>query len=341
MSNGTTEALATIERGPDAMQMVESINSGALQPRTDLIMCDDTYRGMSEHPVSEQQAAILTAEVRDDEIDIRPDGAIFLNHAKYRQRLNAAFRPMGWAMRRLGPVRFEEQENGGMAYAEYALYVLGNFVSAAMGEMRLNDSNQNMTKGDVVEGLKSNALTRCCKDLGIAADLWDRDFADGWRERHCVKVFVRSNPQARVKVQWRKLNAPAFYGESGICDDSPNHENYAPPRGGNGGGRWNNEEQAPQEQRQQQAPASSAVGGQQPQQQRTERPASNGGVRYITEPQQRRLRAIKSRADMPDDTLMDYLRERGFVDEDLQPHVHLIPMSQYDSVINWIQGGNS
>ena len=332
MSNGTTEALATIERVPEAMQIVEQINAGALQPRTDLIMCDDTYRGMSEHPVSEQQAAILTAEVTDEEIDIRPDGAIFLNHAKYRQRLNAAFRPMGWALRPLGPVKYEEQENGGMAYREYALYCMGYFVAAAMGEMRLSDSNQNMTKGDVVEGLKSNALTRCCKDLGIAADLWDRDFADGWRERYCVKVFVRGSN--RTKVQWRKLNAPAFYGESGICDDSPNYEHYAAPRGdGNGGGRGETEPSRDERPRQPQG------GGQQAsQQQRTERPASNGGVRYITEPQQRRLRAIKSRADMSDDTLLDHLRERGFIDEQGQPHVHLIPMSQYDSVINWIEG---
>lgn len=34
-------------------------------------------------------------------------------------------------------------------------------------------SNSNMVYGKAMESAKSNALMRCCKDLGVASELWD------------------------------------------------------------------------------------------------------------------------------------------------------------------------
>ena len=35
---------------------------------------------------------------------------------------------------------------------------------------------------DAVEGAKSNALMRCCKDLGIAKELWNPEYVRKWKE---------------------------------------------------------------------------------------------------------------------------------------------------------------
>ena len=55
---------------------------------------------------------------------------------------------------------------------EYALYCLGRFVAQAMGEHTFH-SKSNLNYGKACESAKSNALTRCCKDLGVASELWD------------------------------------------------------------------------------------------------------------------------------------------------------------------------
>ena len=34
-------------------------------------------------------------------------------------------------------------------------------------------SSSNMVYGKAMEAAKSNALMRCCKDLGVASELWD------------------------------------------------------------------------------------------------------------------------------------------------------------------------
>lgn len=59
-----------------------------------------------------------------------------------------------------------------MITREYALYCLGRFVSQAVGEHTFY-TKINLSYGKAVESAKSNALMRCCKDLGIASELWD------------------------------------------------------------------------------------------------------------------------------------------------------------------------
>ena len=45
-------------------------------------------------------------------------------------------------------------------------------MSQTVGEHTFYSSN-NMVYGKAMEAAKSNALMRCCKDLGVASELWD------------------------------------------------------------------------------------------------------------------------------------------------------------------------
>ena len=65
-----------------------------------------------------------------------------------------------------------ETDGSNLMTREYALYCLGRFVSQAVGEHSYYSKN-NLAYGKACESSRSSALVRCCKDLGIASELWD------------------------------------------------------------------------------------------------------------------------------------------------------------------------
>lgn len=55
------------------------------------------------------------------------------------------------------------------------------------------------------EGCKSNAMVRCCKDLGIASELWDPRFIREWKSKHAREAFVEHQvSKKRTKIWLRK-----------------------------------------------------------------------------------------------------------------------------------------
>ena len=207
------------------------------EPDVEMWARNETWSGLSTKPVTAEQATALLEPVRDDELLIKPDqfGAVYLSHPGYRRRLNAAFRPGGWGLRRISPVEMDATDH--MMYADFALYAEGRCLAVAKGEQKYmgagggSGENDKMTKGDAMEGVISNALMRCCKMLGMAMECWDRDFTDRWRNTYCFRVWKGGKPA------WRRMVDPPAYNETGIMDDSPNQDKYsAPPQRGAGRG---------------------------------------------------------------------------------------------------------
>lgn len=57
-----------------------------------------SYHGLSSTPFTAEQAQILQQKLDSDDIEIKPDGIIYLPEIKYRRILNAAFGPGGWGL---------------------------------------------------------------------------------------------------------------------------------------------------------------------------------------------------------------------------------------------------
>jgi hypothetical protein len=167
------------------------------------------YRGASCKPVSQKQQDILLASVDPNDIEIKPDGSPYYPQVKYRRRLNRAFGPMGWA---LLPAN-ELSMKGNTLYRKYVLIVGDRHVSEAIGSQKYYENNENMDYADAAEGVKSNSLERCCKDLGIASELWDPNWIHQWREQYAIEVKAPSKGQ--MKDMWRRKDRPAFKGEGG------------------------------------------------------------------------------------------------------------------------------
>lgn len=108
---------------------------------------------------------------------------MYLPEIKYRRILNRAFGPGGWG---LAP-RGESIVTGKLVTREYGLVVQGRLVSLARGEMQYFDPDGIPT---ATEGCKSNALMRCCKDVGIASELWDPRFIRKFLLEKTKEVWV-------------------------------------------------------------------------------------------------------------------------------------------------------
>jgi hypothetical protein len=114
-----------------------------------------------------------------------------------------------------------------MLYYKGALFVLGRFVSEAIGEQQYFPDNDRMSYATAAESAKSNCLMRCCKDLGIASELWDPTFVRGWIARNATEAWcvnVGSRDRGKKKMWRKRESAPidAFpWKEEGGFDAEP------------------------------------------------------------------------------------------------------------------------
>lgn len=85
-----------------------------------------SYHGISMKPVTHEQYQKLIAPLDFADIEVKPDGVIYLPEIKYRRRLNEAFGPMGWGLIPRG----ETVVGASIVTREYALIVDGRYVSS-------------------------------------------------------------------------------------------------------------------------------------------------------------------------------------------------------------------
>lgn len=135
------------------------------------------------------------------------ENLIYIEHAFLRDRLNQVIGIGQWAL--IPRNRWAEDfktSNGKPAsrvYVEAMLVVRGAFVAEAVGEMEYYPNNASQNYGDAVEGAKTAALRRCCKEFGIGLQAWKKDFCDGWWARK------RGTPPAATQGAPRAQSAPA------------------------------------------------------------------------------------------------------------------------------------
>ncbi|KAJ7658937.1 mitochondrial genome maintenance MGM101-domain-containing protein [Mycena rosella] len=160
-----------------------------------------SYHGLSEQAFSKEIADVLLAPLDPMDIEIKPDGLIYLPEIKYRRVLNRAFGPGAWG---LAP-RSETNVGPRIVSREYALVCHGRLVAIARGEQEYFDPSGIPT---ATEACKSNALMRCSKDLGIASELWDPRFIREFKTKYCVEIFAEHLPTKKKKKMWRRKDQP-------------------------------------------------------------------------------------------------------------------------------------
>ncbi|KAH9999971.1 mitochondrial genome maintenance MGM101 [Russula vinacea] len=151
-----------------------------------------SYHGLSTQPFSLEVANVLQASIDPLDIEIKPDGMIYLPEIKYRRVLNKAFGPGGWG---LAP-RSETNVGPKIVSREYALVCLGRLVGIARGEQEYFDP--------------SGIPTATEADLGVASELWDPRFIREFRKEHCLEVYVEHVATKKKRKLWRRKDQPKF-----------------------------------------------------------------------------------------------------------------------------------
>nr|CAG4715323.1 unnamed protein product [Naegleria fowleri] len=167
----------------------------------------DVLALISDKPFKKEIADVLMAPLDNKDIEVLPEGSLFLPEIKYRRILNKAFMPGGWSLIPIGSYNIMDK----CIVQEYALICNGQFVSQVYGEQTFDPSEQSFkTLGTALEGCKSNALMRCCKDLGIGSELWDPNFVREWKKQNVVAVLCENVKNKTIKVLYRRKDRPAF-----------------------------------------------------------------------------------------------------------------------------------
>lgn len=115
------------------------------------------------------------------------ESLIYIEHAFLRDRLNEVIGPGQWAL--IPRSRWAEDfvtskgQPASRVYVEAMLMIRGCFVAEAVGEMEYWKNNASQNYGDAVEGAKTAALRRCCKEFGIGLQAWKKDWCAGWWQR--------------------------------------------------------------------------------------------------------------------------------------------------------------
>ncbi|KAF2814397.1 Mgm101p-domain-containing protein [Mytilinidion resinicola] len=186
-----TSALASASKNQPSLTDLSAGLSDAPKPPTDGDLTEPkantdwttSYSGLGDARFEQGAVDVLLAPVSEEDVEVKPDGILYLPEIKYRRILNRAFGPGGWG---LAP-RGESIVTGKLVTREYALVVQGRLVSIARGEQQYFDPEGIPT---ATEGCKSNALMRCCKDVGIASELWDPRFIRKFLAHYTKEVWV-------------------------------------------------------------------------------------------------------------------------------------------------------
>lgn len=185
-------------REPPSDEVIKAVIAGhaplvtAAQAKVEAVaqLTMDTYKRASQLALTDAEIAALTAEFPDEAFKPGAGGKehlIYIEHAYLRDRLNAVFRPGQWAIvprnRWAEPFKTQKSVEGSRVYVEAMLCIRGCFAAEAVGEMEYYPSNASQNYGDAVEGAKTAALRRCCKEIGIGLQAWKKDWCDAWWSR--------------------------------------------------------------------------------------------------------------------------------------------------------------
>jgi len=176
------------------------------QPSPSSVTLHEFVKQAGTLKVNAEQAKILHAPIDDTEIEIRPDGLLYIPAALYIRKLNETF-PFRWQAVPLMPN--PQLQNGCVLWTHY-LVIDGVYAATAVGQCEYRENNPTMTYGDAIEGAISNAIVRLCKRIGINMELWDKRFIEQWKAKFAesYKDPTHLDRKGKPKEFWRKKINP-------------------------------------------------------------------------------------------------------------------------------------
>ena len=177
----------------------EAIPKGAPAPIAKAMYTFDVGK-IGTLELDKQASDVLDEPLDDADVQIRPDGLVYLSWAYYAKKLNRAFGRLQWGIIPSGnPQSRDTGNNNVLVVWSFWLVVKGVPIAFSIGETSYRTNNATMSYADACEGAKSSALARNCKQLGISLELWDKEWIEGWKKKY-AETYENNNG----KKLWRK-----------------------------------------------------------------------------------------------------------------------------------------
>lgn len=142
------------------------------------------YQKATQERLSKSESKALMKLFPDSEIEIRPDGLIYIPHIFLSERLNQVIGPCQWMLQCRNPKYVEA--NKSMA-GEFVLIIRGYAVGESAGEGKISEKNNK--HGDAMEWARAEALRRITgKCLSCGSQVWKPDFIAKWIKKNAVKI---------------------------------------------------------------------------------------------------------------------------------------------------------
>jgi hypothetical protein len=130
--NGNAAPTPTAPKAPsiDDQSSIQDLSSGLadepliLDEGSRQVDWTRSFHGLSAQPFSKEAADVLLAEIPFDDVEVKPDGIIYLPEIKYRRILNKAFGPGGWGLAPRGETIVTPKS----ITREYALVAHGRYI---------------------------------------------------------------------------------------------------------------------------------------------------------------------------------------------------------------------
>lgn len=168
-------------------------------------------------PFDDKAQRVFERSANPDDVDIRPDGMVYIPHTVYRDALNEAFGRGGWQHLTVSlnktPImdRKTGEQKGEDIHVVGRLLVAGQIVADGTGTASYHFTNRAMNYSDAIESAKSVALRRCCKDF-LFPELWDRRWAEDWKARYAERWTAEREFPRRVDTIWKRRDKPEVPG---------------------------------------------------------------------------------------------------------------------------------
>lgn len=153
--------------------------------------------------LTQEQIDILYAPVDINDIQIRPDGLIYLPWIFYATRLRKAF-GLGWSIIPNGLPKVNTEDYRKFVIWGFWLIIKGIVIGFAFGEQEYFGDSTGMSWTEACEGAKSNALMRLCKGMGISLELWDKEFITKWVKEFAYYELVWNDKKGKKVPVWHK-----------------------------------------------------------------------------------------------------------------------------------------
>lgn len=167
-------------------------------PRTNTLATNLDLTKVGTLVLDEKAEQVLAEPLNPEDVQIRPDGLVYLPWTWYADRLNRAFGRLGWGW--IPQAGAQKVPMGDMELVVWGhwLIVRGVTVGFEYGECAYRPDNHKMSFGDAAAGAKSNSLARNCKMLGMSLELWNQEWITEWKKKYAETY------ESKGKTYWRK-----------------------------------------------------------------------------------------------------------------------------------------